>query len=242
MRTPAILNRCSLFVRSALPQRCLLCGAPAVLALLCPACDAALPRLGATRCRVCAAPLADTSVCGACLKAPPRYHYTSAAYTYAFPLDALVQSLKYGGNLAVARLLGQALAHTVIAERVDLIVPMPLSPARLRERGFNQALEIARYVARATAIPLEPEACRRVRDTVAQATLPWKERAGNVRGAFVCDADLTGRTVAIVDDVMTTGATLDELAKNLRRAGAREVRAWVVARALRHNVPFGAKL
>jgi ComF family protein len=111
-------------------------------------------------------------------------------------------------------------------------VPMPLARGRLAERGFNQALEIARVVATRTGIALLPHSCRKVVETPAQAMLPWKERARNVRRAFVCDADLQGRRIAVVDDVLTTGATLNELARVLRKAGAVEVRGWVVARAL----------
>ena len=236
------LNHCLRIVRGALPQCCLLCGAEDSPAPLCAACDAALPRLPTTRCRTCALPVSRAAVCGACLARPPRFDRVSAVFAYRFPLDALVQALKYGANLAVAGVLGETLARAVAAERVDVIVPMPLSVQRLRARGFNQAHEIARSVARATGIPVAAEACRRVIDTAAQATLPWKERARNVRGAFVCDADLSGRSVAVVDDVMTTGATLDELAKSLKRAGAVEVRGWVVARALKHDQAFGAIL
>lgn len=236
------LNHCSRLVRGALPQCCLLCGVDTPPALLCAACDAALPRLPTTRCRTCALPIIRAEVCGACLDRPPRFDRVSAVFAYRFPLDALVQALKYGGNLAVAGVLGETLARAIALERVDLIVPMPLSVQRLRERGFNQAHEIARSVARATRIPVAAEACRRVIDTAAQAQLPWKERARNVRGAFVCDADLSGRSVAVIDDVMTTGATLDELAKNLKRAGAIEVRGWVVARTLKHDQAFGTIL
>jgi ComF family protein len=120
----------------------------------------------------------------------------------------------------------------VAGNDADAIVPMPLAPARLAERGFNQALEIARFVSGMTGISLLPQACRKVMETVPQAALPWNERAKNVRRAFVCDADLRGRRVAVVDDVMTTGATLNELAKVLRKAGAVEVVGWMVARTL----------
>jgi len=116
---------------------------------------------------------------------------------------------------------------------VDLIIPMPLAPLRLAERGFNQALEIARIVSRMKGIALAPTACRRVRESVPQATLPWQERARNIRGAFVCDMDLRGVRVAVVDDVLTTGATLNELARNLRKAGASEIQGWMVARAVK---------
>jgi ComF family protein len=184
---------------------------------------------------MCALPITRAVVCGACLDRPPHFDRVSAAFAYGFPVDALVHALKYGGNLAVARILGEALGRAVASEHVDLIVPMPLSVQRLRERGFNQAHEIARSVGRATRTPVAFDLCRRVIDTAAQAALPWKERARNVRGAFVCDGDLGEHSVAIVDDVMTTGATLDELAKNLKRAGAREVRGWIVARALKQD-------
>ena len=107
---------------------------------------------------------------------------------------------------------------------------MPLGRARLAERGFNQALEIARHVTRSTGLALAPGLAHRVRDTAPQTGLPHDERAANVRGAFECDADAAGRTLAVIDDVMTTGASLAELARTLKRAGAARVENWVVAR------------
>lgn len=176
-------------------------------------------------------PLASGSLCGACLDRPPRFDRVSAAAAYRFPVDALIQAYKYGGRLALSRVLGELLAREV-APDVDAIVPIPLAERRLAERGFNQALEIARVVAAATGIPLIPDACRKTADTPPQAALPWKERARNVRRAFVCDARFEGERIAVVDDVLTTGATLNELARVLRRAGAGSVRGWVVARTL----------
>ncbi len=214
-----------------LPQHCLLCTAPALTRLLCAECYAQLPWLPTLHCPQCAIPTSSGNLCGGCLSHPPRFDAVTAAFIYAWPLAPLIHHYKYAGNLALARLLGEALA--VPANRaVDCIIPMPLSPARLRERGFNQAQEIARVVSRATGIKLAAEACRRVRDSAPQATLPWKERAKNIRGAFVCDADLSGLRVAVIDDVLTTGATLNELARNLRKAGAIEIQGWVVARTL----------
>lgn len=115
---------------------------------------------------------------------------------------------------------------------VDALMPMPLSPQRLYERGFNQALEIARVLSRRYRLPLEATGCRKVIETAPQASLPWKERAKNVRRAFVCDAPVTGLRIAVVDDVLTTGATLNELARVLLKAGAASVTGWVVARTL----------
>jgi ComF family protein len=234
---PGILNNCLKFSHALLPQSCLLCGARSARALLCPACDADLPRLPAARCTICAAP-ANDPLCGACIAHLPRYDAVTAVFVYQHPLDALVQAFKYGGNLALATLLGDALGQTVAAstdERADLIIPMPLSARRLRERGFNQAVELARRVGRITGVTVASGMCRKIVDTQPQAALPWKARAQNVRGAFVCDADLQGKNVAVIDDVMTTGATLNELARNLRRAGAAHISGWVVARALRNS-------
>jgi ComF family protein len=236
------LNVCVQLVHTMLPQRCLLCGAPAPPAspvagasaahpLLCADCDADLPRLAAARCTVCALPLPSGAVCGACLNRPPRFDRVSAPYAYRFPVDALIHAFKYGGRLAHAAPLAAALAGAVPRD-ADVIVPMPLAPRRLAQRGFNQALELARVVAARTGIALAADACRKVLDTVPQAALPWQERAKNVRRAFVCDADFTGLRVAVVDDVLTTGATLSEIARVLRRAGAISVAGWVVARTL----------
>lgn len=226
-----ILNYCLNNSHSLLPQACLLCGGASDRALLCAACNAALPRLPGTRCATCALPISDGHICGACLSHPPRYDSTTAVFAYAFPVDALIQRFKYGGSLAIAPLLSGVLGSAV-AEPADLIIPMPLSPQRVRERGFNQALEIARGVGRMTGIPVVADVCRKIVETRPQATLPWKERTKNIRGAFVCDADLSGKRVAVIDDVMTSGATVNELARNLRRAGAAHISAWVVARTL----------
>jgi ComF family protein len=225
------LNKWSKLARRLLAHSCALCGAAGGDRQICGSCEAELPWLTRDRCAVCAVPLANGAVCGACLDRPPRYARVVAAFSYAYPLDAVIRAYKYGGRLAHARLLGSALA-AVATRDADAIVAMPLSPARLAERGFNQAHEIARVVARARGIPLLPFACRKVVDTAPQARLPWKERAKNVRRAFVCDADLAGRRIAVVDDVLTTGATLNELARVLRKAGAVEVSGWVVARTL----------
>lgn len=205
---------------------------------LCADCDRELPRLPARRCASCALPIPDGAICGACLDRPPRYDDVTAVFAYDFPVNALIQAFKYGGNLAVATMLGSTLGGAVAAP-ADAIIPMPLSPQRLRQRGFNQALEIARGVSRITGIPVMGDACRKVIETRPQATLPWKERAKNMRGAFVCDADLGGKRIAVIDDVMTSGATLNELAKNLRRAGAVHISGWVVARTLRQDSGFG---
>jgi ComF family protein len=231
-RAGRVLNSCIAFAQSALPVHCVLCAARTAQSRLCRACSAALPRLPEPRCSTCALPLANEGTCGACMRRPPRYDRVRAAFAYTFPVDALIQAYKYGGDLTLAALLSRELAPHVPCD-VDAIVPMPLSASRLTERGFNQAQEIARRIGRTRRIAVLSHACRKVIDTAPQASLPFGERARNVRGAFVCDADLTGKRIAVVDDVMTTGATLDELARNLKRAGACRVEGWVIARTLR---------
>ena len=229
--SPGILNHCLNYVRSLWPHACLLCGAGSAGSALCAPCTADLPWLPRNRCDVCATPLTSGTICGACLDRPPRFDRVDAVFAYRYPVDGLIHALKYRNRLAFARVLGEWLAQSVAFD-VDVIVPMPLAPARLAERGFNQAQEMARVVAAHSGVPLLSHACRKVVNTPPQAALPWKERAKNVRRAFVCDANLKGKRVAVVDDVLTTGATLNELSRVLRKAGAASISGWVVARTL----------
>ncbi len=227
------LNRCTNLVQSYLPQSCLLCGARARGALLCPACAGDLPPLPPARCPVCAMPSTGDAVCGACQRRPPAYARTEAARAYAHPLDALIRHCKYDGVVALSALFADLLADTLASRQpVDLVLPMPLYPTRLAQRGFNQAVEIARRLAPAIGLPWRADVCRRVRDTAPQAGQDLQQRRRNLRGAFMCDVDVSGLRIALVDDVMTSGSSLDELARTVRRAGAVEVHAWVVARAL----------
>lgn len=218
---------------AVLPRVCLLCAAPAGTANVCAACIAELPRLPAAACPVCALPAPGGQVCGACLRRPPHFDATRAIWRYGFPLDRLIQALKYSRRLASADFFGQALlAATAQDAPPDLILPVPLSPQRLAERGFNQSVEIARPLARRWRAPLLLRGIDR-RETPPQASLPWKERAKNIRHAFACTLALDGRRVLVVDDVMTTGATLDELARTLKMHGAARVDTLVLARTLR---------
>jgi ComF family protein len=227
-------NICTIFEQLLPVQPCLLCGAASKTGVCCAECDASLPGLSAARCPVCALPTLNGAICGRCLNHPPHFRRTVAAYAYAFPLDKLVLALKYGEKLHLANSLGDRLAQCVVV-RPDCLVAMPLHPARLRERGFNQSLQLARRIGHQLDLPVLPLACSRVRNTPSQSSLPWKERGKNMRKAFYCSAEVAGKHVAMVDDVMTTGATLNELSLALLNAGATEVSAWVVARTLPHT-------
>ena len=215
-----------------------LCAARAGDAIVCTACARALPLLPRA-CAVCGLPLDAGATCGRCLHDPPPFAATIAAFVYAFPVDRLLHELKYAGRLAVADWAAAALsaaAARALAERShteppDALTALPLAPSRQRERGFNQAREIAVRVAPTLALPLVP-ALERTEGGGAQAALPWARRVANVRGAFRCAHDVRGRAIALVDDVMTTGATLTAAALALRDAGAARVECWVVARTL----------
>jgi ComF family protein len=200
--------------------------------MLCAGCQRDLPRSPLPACPVCAAP-SDGNICGRCLKHPPAFDRAIAGLCYEFPADKLVQALKYNGQLAFAPLLAGLLLPSVReAPRPTQLIPMPLHPLRARQRGFNQATEIGKILAKELQIPLVLRGLERVRDTVPQASLPLDERRKNVKDAFACSIAFTGQHVAVLDDVMTSGATLGELSATLKRAGASEVSVWVAARAL----------
>ena len=209
---------------------CFLCRG-AARGVLCEDCDAGLPRLAQPLCPRCALASPRGETCGRCLAEPPAYDATVAALAYEFPADVLIHALKFRGELALAPFLGSILFQNM--ENTDYIVPVPLSAEGLRERGYNQAVEIAR----ATGRPIELELCTKLRNTAQQTGLPWSERRRNVRGAFACARRLEGKSVAVVDDVMTTGATLGEVAATLKAAGAARVVNWVVARTFPTNAP-----
>lgn len=213
-----------------LEQDCLLCAASGSTELICSECVADMPRADAG-CPRCGDAGPSGLVCGACLKLPPHFDATRALWRYEFPIDRLILALKYSERLALGAWFGRMLTKDV-AQKPDLLLPMPLHPNRLRERGFNQAAEIARTASKRLEVKWKSDVLLRLRDTAPQADLPIDERASNVKEAFLCMADLTGKTVALIDDVMTTGASLDQAAAALKRAGAARVENWVVARAV----------
>ena len=219
-----------------LPQDCLLCAAPSEDDLLCPACRADLPQLATPACPRCALPTAGGEVCGRCLRHPPHFDRLIAAFPYAFQIDRMLQQFKYGHQLALAGWFGEQLA-TIVADdacglAADLVVPMPLHPSRMRERGFNQALEIARHLQESGGARLATTLCERIRETAPQEGLSLLQRRRNLRNAFICREDLHGRRILLVDDVVTTGASINECARTLRLHGAAAVTVLAVARTL----------
>ena len=233
IRVPRVDGALSRLGRAAWPGRCLLCDARGAAGQdLCVACAAALPwaRLACPR---CALPLsAPARACGACLRKAPLLDAAHAAFAYRPPLDRLLPRLKFHGDLAAGRLLARAMAVALAdVARPQAVLPVPLARARLRQRGYDQALELARPLARSLGLCLLPDGLHRTRDTEPQSRLDATGRRRNLRGAFAATpgVELPGH-VALVDDVMTTGATLHAAALALRRAGVSRVDAWVCAR------------
>lgn len=219
------------------PPTCLLCGTTGHAGRdLCAGCHADLP-FNRDCCSRCALPLpADRprpSLCGACQKKPPLYQVCHAAFRYEGQVPQLVAGLKFHGRLSCGRLLGQYLAQALQerqAERPELILPVPLHRTRLQDRGYNQAVEIAREVGHALRIPVDPARCVRKLATPPQTGLEQRERRRNLRGAFDLSRPVRAGHVAVLDDVVTTGSTVTELTRLLKRAGVGRIDVWAVAR------------
>lgn len=222
------------------PGSCALCALPTA-GSMCSNCGEGFLGQYPRRCRSCALPLphdpSSADRCGRCLRHPPAFDATVVAADYVAPVDQLVLGLKFGHNLALASLFAQLLIKSLLREQAPLptlLVAVPLGSQRLQERGFNQALEIARPLASALAIPVAARLLVRIRETKAQALLHPDERHKNIRGAFSLNPNLAqqvhGRHVGVVDDVMTTGETLNEIARTLKRFGAKRVTNLVFAR------------
>ncbi len=220
-----------------LPSLCAICHGWSAQRICPDCCTRFAPRL--PRCRRCALQVPrGVTDCGRCLRRPPPFDSAFAAVDYAHPWAALIARLKFGEALDLAPALGSLLCSAVAAAQPpaapNLLLPVPLAPARLRQRGYNQSWEVARHLARHFGTTADARLLLRVRETPPQQGLAMDQRAANIRGAFAVEpvrrAELQGRAVTLVDDVMTTGETAGELARMLKAAGASTVAVWVVAR------------
>ena len=220
-----------------LPARCLLCGLPGKGKKLCRPCHCSLPTIE-YNCPQCGLPMKQPEKCFQCLKNPPPCDWTIAGLAYEFPVNHLVQRFKFNRDLASGQVLKEAL-HNAISRSImviphtpmpELIVPVPLHFTRQWRRAFNQAEFLARGLSRSLQVPCRSDLIHRIRRTPAQSGLAAKERRSNLRGAFSCK-EAAFAHVAVVDDVMTTGSTLFECARVLKRAGVASVSVWVAARA-----------
>ena len=214
-------------------RSCILCLSPATGPVdLCRACLDLLPEQGPT-CDRCASPLPAGQQCGACVTRSPPFSRARVPFLYAYPLDALIKAAKFSNRLDYLNHLGRIMADRLrdAAPPPECLVPVPLHWRRLIARGYNQALELARPLARELGVPLCADVCRRSRYTEPQTGLSARDRARNVRSAFRVARALPYRHIALVDDVLTTGSTARELARVLWSAGATTIEVWALARA-----------
>jgi ComF family protein len=223
------------------PRTCVLCGAaaPGRSLDLCEGCEADLP-LNGVACSICAEPLSAepgaSLICGSCLRRKPAFDVAYCPFQYAYPLDHLVQGIKYHRAVAQGQVLSELLAAHLRTLRCtaplpEILVPVPLASKRYRQRGYNQAIELGRCVEKHLQVRMRTDLVIRTRETREQASLDKRERRRNIRDAFTLIHPLSERHVAIIDDVVTTGSTVNELAKLLKRSGAARVEVWAVARA-----------
>ena len=243
------------WLNNSLPElnhrNCVLCGQgfkTHVSSLFCPGCNQDLPKISPA-CHQCGIGLptavivdldqASRSIdvigprCGPCLTEPPAYDRVISTFAYAEPVKQLVAHFKYQRQLAVGAMFAEILCANILssARQIEAILPVPLHPSRLRQRGFNQALELARPLARALKRPLLRSSIRRQKNTLEQSSLSSTQRRTNLSKAFALEQEIPYRTIAIVDDVMTTGSTVAELSSLLKQNGVEYVEVWCVARA-----------
>lgn len=219
------------------PPTCILCNAPGISNMdICQHCLDDMPT-NRDCCYRCAEPFASVNpsaqLCGRCLSRPPAYTETVAPFLYQHGMRYLITGLKFGKQHKNARLLAELMSQHLHSnvQMPDCIIPVPLHPTRYRERGFNQSIEIAKTLTRRLSVPIDINAVIRTRNTVHQTDLAAKQRRSNMKRAFAVTRNLSWNHVAIVDDVMTTGSTVLELAATLKRAGVERVDVWVCARA-----------
>ena len=226
----------SRLLESLFPRICVLCQADSLTGIdLCRGCQEELPWIDHC-CAICSIPLPlQHTVCGQCLQSSPAYQASCIAFQYRYPVAQLNLQFKHQQQLMYGQVLSQLLSQFIDcriqdSKKPDVLIPVPLHSRRQRQRGFNQAHEIALVLSRNLGLPLMGRAVVRNRHTASQKSLGSQDRAKNLKGCFSLAGSVAGMSVAIVDDVMTTGATVQELASLLRSAGTREVQIWALAR------------
>jgi len=221
-----------------LPYTCPVCNAISS-ERICTSCTQSLPTIKA-QCQQCGLPLypneSDTGklYCGRCLSKRPYFDRCISPFHYKPPINQLITDLKFHQKLYYANLLGHLLLEKIKQQNTPLpecIIPVPLHSKRLRQRGFNQALEIARPIARILSLPLEPFYCQRIIATSPQMQQNRQARQNNIKNAFKINQPVSYQHIAIVDDVMTTGSTVNELARKFRQCGVEQIQIWSVARS-----------
>jgi len=216
-------------------QPCFLCGDLVEAAAVCEACTADLPKLGPA-CRRCALPLTTEGICGQCQQNPPLQQATFAVYRYQPPIDKCIAAFKFHRQLSLNDFFVQAMLQQQQSRDAlpDCLIPIPLHPLRLRHRGFNQSAELAKILGKQLGIAVDLTHLKRIRHTPPQSGLAFKARKRNIKQAFRYDAKTPPQSVALIDDVITTGQTVREASRCLLQSGVKHVEVWTIARTIRH--------
>jgi len=236
-----IIDKCIKYIQNSVKaHHCYLCESPNQHSNydICPQCLSDLPYINQA-CSRCALPLqSDTPVCGQCISLPPSYDVLQSPFEYRYPIDKFITELKFRQKLYRAQSLGQLFSEYIKSKNIPLpecIIPVPLHPKRLQQRGYNQALEIARVVSAKLNIPINRELCVRVKDTKPQSNLNARSRQQNIENAFEIKQPSHYQHVVIFDDVITTGNTVETLAKLLRQHNIKIIQVWSIARVTSVN-------
>jgi ComF family protein len=218
-----------------MPIPCRLCGTMSQHQKICTACLQTLPSLG-DACPRCALPISNAYLCGHCLHQPPEQDLSFSLFPYLDPVDRLIADLKYHDKLFLSQFFAQLMADKIRNRLLpDLLIPIPLHPNRLRQRGYNQSFELVKPLSIKLGIPTSNRYLMRTIDTKSQASIPFKARKHNIQHAFKFIQTKVPSHIAIIDDVLTTGHTANAAAKQLRQAGASTIEIWTIARAIRHH-------
>lgn len=218
-----------------LPIPCRLCGTHGQQHALCAACIEDLPTLGPA-CPRCAMPISTSQLCGQCLNSPPEQDLSFSLFPYQDPIKRLIADLKYHDKFYISQLFSHLMSKQLVnRQHPKCLIPIPLHPKRLRQRGYNQSLELAKALSKQLNIPVSNAYLSRVRNTVPQASLPFKQRKHNIQHAFSLHDSNIPSHIALIDDVLTTGHTVNAAAKLLRQAGVERIEVWTIARTIRHD-------
>ncbi len=231
---PALRQNVAQLYSNLTATHCLLCGEIGENDSLCVDCINELPKLGKS-CPRCASPLSHSLLCGRCLHQPPQQNSSFSLFEYKSPIDRLIADFKYNDKLFLSRFFAVQMAAKLKTRPLpQLLIPIPLHPRRLRERGYNQSLELAKQLSKQLSIPVCSKSVIRIKDSQPQTSLPYKERAKNIQRAFKVVNTMLPTHIALIDDVLTTGHTANSAAKIIRQAGVNNIEVWTIARTIRH--------
>ncbi|NQY26793.1 MAG: ComF family protein [Piscirickettsiaceae bacterium] len=232
---PTIRQRVVQLYSNLTATHCLLCGAIDKGSCLCVACINQLPKLE-NSCPRCASPVSHNLLCGSCLQHPPEQNSSVSLFVYASPIDRLIADFKYHDMLFLSHFFAEQMVEQLKYRPLpQLLIPIPLHPRRLRERGYNQSLELAKQLSKQLSIAVCSKSLIRIKDSQPQTSLPYKEREKNIQRAFKVVNTMLPTHIALIDDVLTTGHTANSAAKTLRQAGVINIEVWTIARTIRQD-------